>query len=62
MSLPRVKMVEADDNSVVVSESGNTKETSGYPSTSCKDMESSHGSNFDTGISVMLQYNYRKVL
>ena len=54
MSLPRVKMAEANDDSVVVSESGNTKETISYPSTSCEDIESSHGSDFDTGVLTLL--------
>jgi len=36
--MSRVKMAEADDDSVVVSESGNTEETSDYPSTNCEDI------------------------
>jgi len=43
MSLPCVEMVEADNDSVVVSESVNTKETSSYPGTSCKNIHSKKG-------------------
>ena len=46
-----VKMVEADYDSVVVSESEDSEETNSYPTTSCKDVESS---NFDTGVSTFL--------